>query len=325
MFRYLRALPLGDRVKWVLSVVGVFSLIPTIIGLIWPSWRTTAFLGALGIVVVFAGILFENDVRLFLRRPRPGLDRAVPYVLTGGTLLVMFGLFLIGSTLRHQEDLTKHVISLVTDGSPPITISMNSIQSAGGLFNSWSILNAREGYVHAFTSGDQGDTWLIDQISQSAGFSFRTHPGQTRRDLDSSGGYIRFYDRPVSRLVYRYLSFSSRVADPDPNPKATPDLGVRLAIDDPHSPAQDKEIVTYQVTSLSSLGKPLLKQSWQRYEIYVWQLDPVTPRAPIQSGVDRNLINKIVFFISNDVADHFSKGTLWFRDIQLSAEMQGLR
>jgi hypothetical protein len=237
------------------------------------------------------------------------LERALPYLLLAGTLLVIVGLGLIGGDLRRLN------------ANPPITVSMSNIQSAGGLFNSWTDLEAREGYVHAFTSGDQGDTWLVDQSTESVGFSFVVHTDQRRRQLESSGGYIRFYDQPVSRLIYRYLSFSSRVSDP----VGIPDLGVRLVNDDPHSQSRDKEVVTYEIPSLRSVGKPLLNQSWQRYELYLWQFVPVPPRAPVPNSVDRNLINKIVFFISSDMGDKFSKGTLWFRDIRLTSEMVTLK
>jgi NADH:ubiquinone oxidoreductase subunit 6 (subunit J) len=307
MFATLKAWLFSNRVLAVSGLSGGMAVVAATVALLWPSLQ----LWALVAVIVVAILLLVGDVAETLDK---GFRQASPYILTVLLVVLLLAIYQThGTLLSIVENVNQSVSFAIAnadqDGRPGI----------GGLFNSWSsAYSEREGYTHVFTSGHQGNGWLINQAEESASFSYVRHTDQTRHPSSSSGAFLTFYAHPLSRLKYRYLTFWSKISDAE----GAPDFGIRLVLDDPDAGEVDKEVVTYELPSARLLGTLPINANWQRFHVYVWQLDqlPAKRACPPKLRIEQNSVNKIVFFVTNEMADRSPKATLWFRDIIFSTE-----
>lgn len=331
MFKSLLDRLLSDSARRITgSLIGLLVLIATIIGIKWPSLRLLALVGALALALA---VVFARDCEAALKWSHAWLVRAVPYLVLVGFLVSIYqfrvsfsgfrgqlggSLSDLTNILREQGDVTRQILSAVSKASPTVEIEMTNDQTVAGLYNHWSRNAARDGYTHVFTSEHAGNTWLFAQEEKSTRFSFLRHRNFQKDSAESSGGYITFYKRPLSRLVYKYLSFYVKVSEAS----GKPDFGIRLALDDPILQGDDREVVIYEVPSLGQLAKASLNTSWQRFELYIWQFEEVPARHsfPIASGVDANNFNKLVFFVTDTIPEQCDKATFWFRDIVFTEE-----
>lgn len=181
------------------------------------------------------------------------------------------------------------------------------------LFNSWDDQPSQSRYIYAFGSPTLL-MWLIDD--EGAGrFSYVVDRSVTHGDRGiSSGGYLTFYDAPCDRLSHKRFTFSCKASDFD----GTPDIGIRLCVDEPTAIGRRRERVAYEISSLAKLldGRQRLSRSWQHFEVDIGEFRQVRVDLPLPEEIDANTINKVVFFIDPVIAKKCNKATLWFRDIE---------
>lgn len=182
----------------------------------------------------------------------------------------------------------------------------------GAIFNSWFHQPSHKKQIFAWGSLDHNLMWTLDE-DKSGRFSYDIDTTITNPHPDAcSGGYITFYDRPCDRLTFNTLSFKLRATDFE----GKPDIGIRLAVDDPKS-TQDREKVAYELSSLNSYldNKKSISNNYDYYVIDVSDFDMKRIEPPLPDGIDENTINKIVFFINGNIVNSCSKATIWIKDI----------
>jgi hypothetical protein len=190
-------------------------------------------------------------------------------------------------------------------------ISFDSRTSA--LFNSWDHGQTPK-YFEAYGDADNVMLWTITD-RRTAYFNFRSFsPLPQSDDSASSGGYITFYDKPCDRLIYGELSFKCRITDTtDPQP----DLGIRLAVDDPHEEPTKRERVMYELASVNKYlnGKQRIDDTWQTFTIDIRNFQQKRYMPPFPSQISATTINKIVFFINVAIIHNCKHGRIWISDI----------
>lgn len=331
---------LGD-VGPLLGALGFISI--TLVNVFFPNNRTVVYstAGGLAVLVIVVRELVELSP-LVKRRLRV----AAMYVILILFIPILLMVDDIRSTVHRLESTaarsdppiaktiedirgTVHRIERnVTVSHPPIPIVVKN-SPLGGLYNSsYDYLIGKQlankvphslialpppGYTHVFAVGDQGSSWVVQGNESS--FSFDRHPDGYRAAWANSGAYVSFPDVVINRLIYRYLTFDCKVTDSE----GQPDLGVRLAVDDPQVSEVYKEVAVYELSSLSERykAKPLSAQ-WQDYEVYTPSFSEQSQGQPRASNMDENEINKIVFFVNDSMLSKSRKGTIWIRNIVFS-------
>lgn len=145
-------------------------------------------------------------------------------------------------------------------------------------------------------------------------FSYREVVGRQRNEDESGGAHLRFYDDPVAISDFDSLSFAISGEKGDDGREV--DVAVRLVVDDPTLPPGDREVVVREAPSLQELGH-FLTDHWQRIAIDLGEFagDPFL-QAP--DWVDPDKINKIAFFVNNDMLDRSPSGTVRMKDISFT-------
>lgn len=172
-------------------------------------------------------------------------------------------------------------------------------------------------YVHVESRpGSNSLTWIVDRTG-AASFTYKADSSVSLSGDASSGVYMTFHKSSVDRFTYREIRFSSKA-------EVTcrqPDVGIRLAVDDPDAPGREKEVVKFEISSLNTHfgGKQSLTQTWQTFTIDLGDLKPTIRNQP-PPEINTNLINKIAFFVNNDIAERCPAGTLWFRDVTFRSD-----
>ena len=182
------------------------------------------------------------------------------------------------------------------------------------LFNSWEYISEQLKQISVWGEY-KGDLLFALNKEQRAGY-FTYEIDTTVKNPDkyaSSGGYVTFYNKICDRLIYREVSFQCKGT----NFEGRPDIGIRLTVDDPNATPQNKERVTYELSSLNAYlkGKKSINQFWQTFTIDIGDFDMKRAELPLPRGIDKNTINKIVFFVNSETVVNCQEGTLWFRDI----------
>ena len=310
-----------DRFKRVGFVVGFLSLFAASVVAFAPQYRGWAYLIA---VLIVLAIVFSTEVQK-LTSISIGLIRVLAPV-------VVLGVFFVVVEIRMA---IGRVENKLVEPHPPMQIEIRQFPLAG-LYNSTAdyqlemvkdlpahdVPRPQPGYTHVFTNGEQGNDWVISLgggSGKEASFSFDRHEDGLKAVWASSGGYVSFPGAPINRLVYRYLTFDCKATAFE----GQPDIGVRLVLNDPRSGGTPwgKEAEVYELKSLNQqpISKPL-SITWQKYELDTRDFDPspaVLPDTP--NAVDSNLINKIVFFLNDQMTRGSAKGTIWIRNVVFSA------
>lgn len=262
-----------------------------------PQYRIWST-GARLIIAVSIVFIFWEPIKRFwksIERPRRKLQetfrKLMPWLIPVNLILSLLILLLV-------QPLHK-------------TLEIEIDKTRGAIFNSWA--NQPEQPKQIWAWGNHGDLmWVIDDQG-AARFSYEIDSTVTNPDPNaSSGGYVTFYNKPCDRLVYREVSFKCRAT----NFRGMPDIGIRLAVDDPKA-TQDRERVTYELPSLNTYlkGKKNIIDFWQTFTIDIGDFVMKRVEPPLPRGVDENTINKIVFFVNSEIVENCPEGTLWLRDI----------
>ena len=293
----------------VYSVTGAFSVVlivlREIVGLS-PATRER-----LRIVATYISVALFVPVLLILQDIQSSVRR-VERTVTASSL----------QDIRSSVTRVEHELIIT---HPPILIAIKN-DPLGGLFNAsydhllglqmakgvpFSGVSVPPGYTHVFMKDHKGTDWKLE--GKEASFSYDRHDAGFRAPWASSGGYVTFPDIPVNRLVYEYLRFDAKVTDS----QGSPDLCLRMAVDDPSLPSRDKEVAVYELPSLSRQfrAKPLSSE-WQMYEVHTLGL--VESVRLEKSLVDKNEISKLVFCVNDRITSKTSKGTVWIRSVVFS-------
>ena len=143
-------------------------------------------------------------------------------------------------------------------------------------------------------------------------FSYCQISGRERRQNETSGAYVTIYDDPISFSDYDTLSFS---VDGDKGSGGQEvDVAVRLVLEDPSLSLADRELVVRESPSLQNLGY-FPSGHWERLTIDLGEFT----LSRMSASADRlkaDTINKIVFFVDNDIVDRSESGTIRIKDIR---------
>jgi hypothetical protein len=159
--------------------------------------------------------------------------------------------------------------------------------------------------------GSKRGEWEVHGPKE-ASFSYKVNPALAVSPNASAGGYILFYANPVDRRVFHKILFFLQSSE---TCAGKADLGVRLAVDDPRDGAED---FTYELNSLKRARQVTIGKDWEGFEIGFNEFRPLYPQTgPLPPDLNENTINKVAFFVDNDIAKRCPKNTLLIRDISL--------
>ena len=279
-------------------IVTVITLYVALLTYILPNWSTKLIIIIIITSIVTLGLLF-----LFFRKM---------IMKIWGKILSFFKISMpifVVLNLVFSFFIYKSVHSNVNQRFIEIK------REKGAIFNSWLHQQSHKKQIYAWGSLDHDLMWTIDK-DKSGRFSYNIDDTITNPHPDAcSGGYITFYNRPCDRLTFNTLSFKLRATDFD----GTPDIGIRLAVDNPKD-AQDREKVTYELPSLNSYldNKKSISNNYEYYAIDIGDFKMTRIEPPLPDGIDENTINKIVFFINSDIVHSCSEATIWIKEITLN-------
>jgi hypothetical protein len=151
------------------------------------------------------------------------------------------------------------------------------------------------------------------------GFSFNEILDRARCEPETAGAYIIFYEDPVGFYEFASLSFSIYSKNGDQCPGA--DIAIKLTLDDPAFPPRDREVVIRVSPSLQQLGL-LPSDHWQRVAVDLGEFS-LEPFLRPGERIDADTINKIAFFVDNDILDQCPSGTVRIKDIAFQEPVSG--
>lgn len=151
-------------------------------------------------------------------------------------------------------------------------------------------------------------------------------------DIDNAGGILLFYNRPIDRIKYKTLSFELRITKTQNliTPKDAcigekpPDVGIRLVVDDDKEISDtlrrrgNRELTNYELPSLAQYVKKTIMSTWMKFEIKIKDIPEKSSITNFPSGLDRNTINKLVFFIDKAKVEGCSNARIWVREISFT-------
>ena len=178
----------------------------------------------------------------------------------------------------------------------------------GATFNSYDHVTNHTPYITAFGSTTNSLEWIIEADKRTAAFNYEADVKIKPSGLESSGAYLTFYENPFDRHGLRSICFECKATGFN----GKPDIGLRLAVDDPHG-AGDRELRTLEFSSLAVMGP--IDAQWRKFRIHLSDFKETVRRPPFPRGLDANTVNKIVFFVNTHSASNCPKATLWFRDL----------
>lgn len=185
---------------------------------------------------------------------------------------------------------------------------------SGGIFNSANSQPSHKNAVLAWGQKPGDPSWVIAGNTE-VHFTYKSDPVvYATMPTATSGGFLTFYEQPTDRLEYGQLRFSCKVTDAPP--EASPDFGMRIALDDPKATGE-RERVVYELPSVAEhlQGKQKITSEWQEFSISVDAFAPQPLTSPVPAGLNPNAVNKVVFYLSSKSVLNCSQGTIWFRDL----------
>jgi hypothetical protein len=180
----------------------------------------------------------------------------------------------------------------------------------GLLFNSWENSSAKghSKFIHVYNPDDRMLQWTITDDGKSGSFEYSSNSEITPAGLESSGGYITFYTSPCDKLKFKAVRFRCRAS----STQGSPDVGMRLVVDNPHLQG-DRELAVYELDSLNSVTP--IEPGWKVYSLKLDLFELKALRPPLPEGIDMNTINKIVFYVDVKKAKKCKAATFEFSDI----------
>jgi len=234
-------------------------------------------------------------------------------VLIGATTLATLILVIV------QHGTLVHIDTSIDERSAETTSCTRTLHIESMDAEKGGTYRAGDDYPQVYTDGGRvGLTPLPWERPETLGkksvlaFSYYVIPGRERRQSETSGVYVTFYDDPLEFSRFDALSFSIRGEGGGDNQAV--DLGVRLVLDDPSLPRLEREITIRQMPSLQKLGY-FSSGHWERVSIDLAEFDLLLLSGRAER-VEGDSINKIVFFVDNDILERSSKGTIRIKDIR---------
>jgi hypothetical protein len=281
--------------------------------------KTWEKIGAIATIVALIGIInffYPPDLPRYIR-----LGIAVALVITVLAVFRRFcsGLFtLLSNVLERMTPwllLCIAVCSILSlfllwpPSQPSGLVKFERGQSA--VFNSTDHAKAHTRFITAF-GVRKGNMDFVTEDGRLATFTYESNTNAVPTGLESSGGYLTFYQNARNRDELRALEFECRATETN----GIPDIGVRLVVDNPKATG-DKELAVLEIRSLRGLsaGAPL-DSRWQKFSIDISDFEQIVLRPPFPPGLDANTINKLVFFVNTAIATNCPKATLWFKDVR---------
>ncbi|MGD0920692.1 MAG: serine/threonine-protein kinase [Terriglobia bacterium] len=238
-------------------------------------------------------------------------------LLAGGALVVLAALF-VGLNVGGWRDRLKPGAdagtssAVVSPTKPPVHVAFDA--QGGAIFNSLAQNPKLKSALTAWGTKPGDLMWTVSERGE-ASFSYGARLSVLANYSEaSSGGFMTFYRTPCDRMAYRTIKFACRATGTTPGGK--PDFGVRLAADDPQATGE-KERVMYVIPSVHQYhqGKRAIDDDWQEFSIGLQDFKQTPLLAPLPEGLNKNAINKIVFFVTYENVKNCPQGTLWFRDL----------
>ncbi|MGE5327079.1 MAG: serine/threonine protein kinase [Deltaproteobacteria bacterium] len=239
-------------------------------------------------------------------------------LLVAGVALVLVVALIFGLNVGGLRDSLKKILggpaSRTEQASILQPIRVSLIPDNGATFN-YLARQAKPGAMLQAWGVKPGDAaWNINSVIEG-GFSYKADREALVPFPDArSGAFMTFYKSPVDRLKYQALNFECRVTGADPDAK--PDFGILITADDPSAKAE-KERVAYGIDSLEKYrqGSLNLGPNWQAISIRVADFKEGPPSGPIAPAFNKNMINKIVFFVGRDNVQNCPEATIELRNI----------
>lgn len=250
-----------------------------------PSWFS---ISALIIFLCCVLFLIRNWIYPMLKRTHPHVEMIAPW-------LIVVLLFLSVLILYNSLPKLNTVVIVKFD------------EAKGAIFNSW-LHQPHTKHLNAVGENNT-PTWRVSDEGVTGTFHFHVDPEKNASFNASVGGYITFYAQQIDRLRYDAVTFNCKVSNYD----GTPDLGVRLTVDNPKATG-DREIVSYEVSSLAKYST--LSAEWQSYSIPLNAFQQIRFEPPFPERIDENTINKIVFFVDNTIGDKCPRATFSISNIK---------
>jgi hypothetical protein len=197
-------------------------------------------------------------------------------------------------------------------GKPPVKIFF--FPDNGGIFNSANSVPAHKNAVLAWGAKPGDPNWVVAGNTEIH-FSYKSNPDAYQRYPEAtSGGFFLFYEQPADRTQYGHLRFSCKVSDAPEG--ASPDFGMRIALDDPKAKGEREKIV-YELPSVAEYfqGNRKIDSNWQELSIDIGAFKQLPLVAPPPAGLNAEAVNKVVFYLGPKSVQNCPQGTLWFRDL----------
>ncbi len=214
----------------------------------------------------------------------------------------------------------------------PITFAYKN----SGLFNSWEDNDFRESsekhskHIQVFrviNTDNNGKyeiskdyfTWNISRLGNAASFCYKIDSNEPNSLEASSGGWITFYANSINITNAQVFRFDFKIN------VAKADVGIRLAYDDIDNLRSEKHKQLFW-RELSSVRKYLAKTGEDTTDLErgLW----FTLTIPIQenfiycessnlqeNSINKFLINKVVFFVDNDIGNECKSAELCLKNI----------
>ncbi len=249
--------------------------------------------------------------------PKPFRQKRSTVVLAAGAFIAL-GALLIGLNVGGWGDrlmgrgAARSSLPIAPWADQPAHIVF--YQGSGAIFNSLASQPMLGSALMAWGEQPGSRAWGVGENGE-VHFSYKSDLSVLVIEKGAiSGGYSTFYDKPCERFTYRQIKFACKITGTKAGSK--PDFGVRLAVDEPHAEGE-RERIRYEVSSLSEhyKGKRTFDETWQDFSIELKDFKQMPLVGPLPLGLDKNAINKIVFFVAYENIKDCPEGTLWFRDV----------
>jgi hypothetical protein len=250
-----------------------------------------------------------------LKRVTFTLRRANPWL---AFLLLILSIIIFNTVrlLQYRSEAATSEIKKLLEPKPPSATPKKQVMfslARSGVFNSWEDqLSGHTKHIKASGALQEPWYWDIADSGRQGSFSYIIDPEHVESQNATSGGFLAFYDMPGDRRLYQKIVFFCQYA----GSCGKADFGIRLTVDDPRSGTEN---FRYELRSLVQ-AKGRIEHKWNRFEIYISEFERrkgTQVNLPLPPNLDENTINKIVFFIDNDIGRQCPKNTIRIRDISL--------
>jgi hypothetical protein len=300
-----------------ISVVGLVATLASIaLDLLPAAWAVVAIVGCLLLLALslWAEMAPDSASRFAARllHAAKRLQLVLPILIAAITLITLI-------LVVVQRGKLVHIDTSIDRQSGEASRCVRAIRIEGMDPNRGGTYRAADDYPQTYTDGGRvGLTPQPWELPETLGkktvvaFSYSQIPGRERRQNETSGAYVTFYDAPISFSDYDTLSFS---VDGDKGSGGQEvDVAVRLVLEDPSLPLAEREFVVRESPSLQNLGY-FPSGHWERVTIDLGEFT-LSRMSASADRLEADAINKIVFFVDNDIVDRSESGTIRIKDIR---------